>query len=135
MEVPIQLHHIIFHTGIMWCSISVSIRRQFGMYLHWLFWSGHTFWFWGWVWRTSSRKNDLGIPYKTIVYAIVWVATLYSLSGQPEHCLSRHFNIICHLPSASTICYLHKSSTTSVPSMPSVHLDTITYYANLFIFM
>ena len=34
MEVPIQLHHVILHTGIMWCGTSVSIWRQFGMYLH-----------------------------------------------------------------------------------------------------
>ena len=26
-----QLHDIIFYTGIMWCSISVLIRRLFGI--------------------------------------------------------------------------------------------------------
>ena len=83
-----------------------------------------------------AENTDLGISYYTIVYTISeqlleWpLCTMFEQT--PVYSLSRHSNIICHLPSASTICYLHKSS---ILSVPSVHLNTIVYYVNLFIFM
>ena len=103
----------------------------FGLIIHSGFWDRSR--------GPAVEITNLWIPYYTIIYTFSehffeWPFCTM-LEWTPALCLNGLFNIICHLPSASASCHLCKSSTTSVQSTLSVHLNTIVYYVNLCIFM
>ena len=112
-------------------SLECIYIGYFSLIIHSGFWDGSG--------GPAVEVTNLWIPYYTIVYTISeqlfeWLlCTMFEWT--PEHRLSKYINIICHLPSTSAICHLQKSSTTSAPSTPSVHLNSIIYFVNLFIFM
>ena len=113
-------NYITSYFTLVLCGVvlSVSIWRQFGMCLHGLFWSGYTFCFWGWVWRTSSRINWPGDTLQhNCLNSSLSSHSVQCLSKHPEHHLGRHFEVIYYLLSAFAICHLCKSTTTSVPSV------------------
>ena len=91
-------------------SLSMSIWRQFGMYLHGLFRSLYAFWFWGWVW-TCVRKNIQEILTATILehlaHCTLWADTFYiQCSSHNQHLWDNYLwsSAICYIFVICTIC-------------------------------